>query len=90
MIARTAIYNPWIFSRLDRENVSPDLVRATVERHLKLNQEFYGPDRGIVLFRKYVARYLSPYRLSVEQRQRLLTCNLADEFLVMIDEMTQH
>ena len=47
MIGRAAIQNPWIFSRLDREQVSPQQVKETMLVHLDRNLEFYGPERGL-------------------------------------------
>ncbi|GAP14795.1 tRNA-dihydrouridine synthase [Longilinea arvoryzae] len=61
MIGRAAIGNPWIFSRLERNQVPPALVRTTLRRHLDANIEFYGVDRGLTLFRKHLKRYLAPY-----------------------------
>ena len=88
MIGRAAIHNPWIFSRLDREQVSVEQVRATMLTHLDRNLEFYGPERGLRLFRKYAAQYLTPYRLSTEIRQKLLTREEPEEFLALLDEIT--
>ncbi len=84
MIGRGAISNPWIFSRLDRDQVSPRQVRAILMRHLQLNQDFYGLERGLVLLRKYANRYLRLTSLPVELRQRLLTLTEADQFLDQI------
>ena len=87
MIGRGAINNPWIFSRLDREQVAPQQVREILLKHLERNIEFYDHDRGLVLFRKYAARYLAPYRLSKEIRQKLLTCEHPEEFVGLLDEI---
>jgi tRNA-dihydrouridine synthase B len=89
MIGRAAIDNPWIFSRLDREQVTPPQVRKTMLTHLEHSLEFYGPQRGLVLFRKYAARYLTPYHLPKEIRQQLLTRERPEEFLVLLDEITE-
>jgi hypothetical protein len=43
--------------------------------------DFYGPERGLVLFRKHASRYLAPMGLSTDQRQRLLTASRPAEFL---------
>jgi tRNA-dihydrouridine synthase B len=88
MVGRAAINNPWIFSRLDRDQVAPRQVRETMLLHLERHLEFYGPERGLVLFRKYAARYLTPYRLPKEIRQKLLTCERPDEFVTLLDEIT--
>ena len=87
MIGRAAISNPWIFSRLDREQVSVAQVRELMLKHLARSLEFYGPERGLKLFRKYAANYLSPYGLSKEQRQKLLTREKPEAFLALLDEI---
>lgn len=79
MIARAAIGNPWIFSRLDREQVPLDQVRAVIFDHLRRMQEFYGEADGLVRFRKHASRYISPYPLDREMRIRLLTCTDTQE-----------
>ncbi len=88
MIARAAIQNPWIFARLDRDQVTPEQLRVLINRHLKLMLEFYGPARGLVLFRKYAARYLMPFSMAVEQRKRLLTAPEPGQFLEILNEIT--
>ncbi|MDH5506113.1 MAG: tRNA dihydrouridine synthase DusB [Anaerolineae bacterium] len=87
MIGRAAIGNPWIFARLDREHVPADKVRTTMLLHLEAMLAFYGEEHGLVLFRKHVARYISPYRLSPDQRKRLLTSQQAEDFMAVLDEM---
>jgi nifR3 family TIM-barrel protein len=87
MIGRAAIENPWIFARLDRERVSPKQVREMILTHLGRNLNFYGPERGLVLFRKYAANYLSPYKLPKELRQKLLTLELPEEFVSLLEEI---
>ncbi len=87
MIGRAAMYNPWIFSRLERDQVPPNVVRTTMLRHLELNLSFYGPERGLVLFRKYASRYLSPYGMPREVRQRLMTRETAEEFVELLEEV---
>ncbi len=85
MIARAAIGNPWIFSRLDRENVPPDLLRETMLEHLESMRSFYGAEHGLVFFRKHVSRYLTPYRLGRELRQAIMTSVTQEEFVQLLD-----
>lgn len=73
MIGRAAIGNPWIFSRLDLEQVSVEQVAATLRRHLKLMLEFYGPEHGLLRFRKHADRYLRRFNPDPEIRLQLLT-----------------
>ncbi len=87
MIARAAIGNPWIFSRLDREDVPPYILHSTMLSHLDSMLSFYGPERGLVFFRKYAKRYLTPYGLSGEVRQALLTTENKEQFLSMLDQV---
>jgi nifR3 family TIM-barrel protein len=85
MIGRGAIGNPWIFAGLDREQVSPDEVRQTMLQHLDAMLNFYGNERGLILFRKHASRYISPFGLSNEKREQLLRCEKPGEFIALLD-----
>jgi nifR3 family TIM-barrel protein len=87
MIGRAAIGNPWIFSGLDRSQVTPESVRETMLNHLQRSLDFYGEERGLVLFRKHAARYLSPYRLPNKIRRQLLTAERPEQFLAILDQI---
>lgn len=87
MIGRAAIGNPWIFSHLDRVDVSAEEVLRVIDRHLALSLEFYGPKRGLILFRKHASRYISPYPLTGEIRQRLLTMQDPVQFVELLHEI---
>jgi tRNA-dihydrouridine synthase B len=89
MIGRAAIGNPWIFSRQDRWQVSPEQVRTTMLRHLNAMLAFYEGDYGLVLFRKHASRYLSLSPLNRQQRQQLFTAERPDEFLALLDSILQ-
>jgi hypothetical protein len=41
----------------------------------------------LVLFRKYASRYLSPYAMTREVRQRLMTRETAEEFVALLEEV---
>jgi nifR3 family TIM-barrel protein len=87
MIGRAAIANPWIFSKLDREQVSPEQVHEIVKSHLERNIQFYGPEDGQRLFRKHAVQYLLMRRLTREDRKRILQRTPPNEFLAMLDEI---
>ncbi len=89
MIGRAAIGNPWIFHRLDREEVSFEQVREMMLKHLERNLVFYGEEIGLVLFRKHAVRYLTPYRLPKAFRKKLLTSVHPEEFLQLLDKIHQ-
>jgi tRNA-dihydrouridine synthase len=85
MIGRAAVGNPWIFARRDREQVPPGEVQEMVSRHLARMLDFYGEERGLILFRKHAKRYLSIYPLSSEQRYRFLTTESPTELAQILD-----
>ena len=85
MIARGAIGNPWIFAGLDRAEVSSEQVRETMLAHLQAMRDFYGDEEGLKRFRKHASKYISPYELSAEQRDQLLTCEVAEDFVSLLD-----
>jgi tRNA-dihydrouridine synthase B len=87
MVGRAAIQNPWIFSKFDRKQVALDKVRSTMRLHLKLNLDFYGPERGLILFRKYAKKYLSIYPIPHEQMLLFMTATEADQFLHLLDQL---
>jgi len=73
MIGRAAIENPWIFARLDRNEVLMSEVKDTLFFHLSQMLEFYG-ERGLIIFRKYIKSYLRPYQVYPELLHSLLIC----------------
>lgn len=81
MIGRAAIGNPWIFARIDREQVSQEMVRAMVEKHLEKMIRFYGEEKGMMLFRKHAVRYLNLGSLPRERRKHLLEAKRFDTLI---------
>lgn len=71
MIGRAAVPNPWIFSRLDRDQVSPHQALQTILAHFKAIVTYYG-EPGVITFRKYLKAYLAPYTIPREQLLDLL------------------
>ncbi len=87
MIGRAALSNPWIFSRLDRCQVTEDQLRATITEHLKRMVEFYGPDGGLVRFRKHILRYLEDYVLPADRRMEMVTGTDPQAFQLLVMEL---
>jgi len=86
MIGRAAVGNPWIFSRLDRDQVSPEQVHQMVRQHLERNMAFYGAHKGLVLFRKHAMQYLKLQRLQRATRTQIIMQESAEGFLSLLDE----
>lgn len=89
MIGRAAVGNPWIFSRIDRQQVPPAQVHQTMLLHLERMLSFHGAQRGMLLFRKHTSRYISPYLLSDELRKRLLTAESVEAYRAGLDQVFQ-
>jgi nifR3 family TIM-barrel protein len=89
MIGRAAVENPWIFSRMDRADVPREQVKATLRAHLARNLDMYGPERGLVLFRKYAKGYLAPYNPPRTAMLTLLTTGDVKEFTETADAILQ-
>ena len=87
MIGRAAIANPWIFSGLDRDDISPEQVLQIVKTHFERNVKFYGLEDGQRLFRKHAVQYLLMKRLTREERKQILQRTPPDEFLAMLDKI---
>jgi nifR3 family TIM-barrel protein len=87
MIGRGAIANPWIFSGLDREEISPEQVQELMLDHLDRSARFYGAPDGLITFRKFTAGYLSPYSIKAEKRRGLLTETDPEIFLARLREI---
>tara|TARA_B100000945_G_C20423796_1_gene619326 strand:- start:409 stop:1386 length:978 start_codon:yes stop_codon:yes gene_type:complete len=81
MIGRAVIGNPWILQRKDKQDVTLTDRLKLVRKHLKLNLEFYGLDKGLILFRKHVAKYIEDAPENVKHlRVPLLTCEQVSDF----------
>ncbi len=90
MIGQGAMGNPWIFQRRDFDAVPFAEKAAMVRRHLAAMVEFYGEEKGVVLFRKHAVRYLRGVRDSAQIRNRLLTQDTAAEVLRALDDFEAH
>jgi len=87
MIGRAAIGNPWIFSRLERADVTPEMVHQMVSRHLERTVAFYGEHKGLVLFRKHAAQYLKLQRLPRAVRTEILLQSTPQDFLLQLEKI---
>ncbi len=87
MIGRAAVGNPWIFSRLERDQVTPEQVRQMVCAHLERNVAFYGEHKGLILFRKHATQYLKLQRLPRVARAEIVNQETAEGFLRLLDKV---
>jgi tRNA-dihydrouridine synthase B len=87
MIGRGAIANPWIFARIDRGQVTPQMMNELVCKHLARCVEFYGDEDGSRLFRKYAVQYLLMHTLTREERKEILKPRPSGEFAKMLEQI---
>jgi tRNA-dihydrouridine synthase B len=87
MIGRAALNNPWIFSRLNRDQVNVQTVKQTIQQQLQDSRKFHGTAKGQMEFRKFVKRYLAPYPVSKDDLYHLLIENDPDSFDRMIEQI---
>ncbi len=90
MVGRAAIGNPWIFAGKDFEQVTLADRIALVHRHLQAMLDFYGEERGLVLFRKHVVKYTKGLRGSAKVRALLVQCTEVQAFVDLISEYEAH
>jgi tRNA-dihydrouridine synthase B len=86
MIGRAAIGNPWIFSRLERDQVPPEKVHQFIHTHLERHMAFYGAHKGLVLFRKHAMQYMKLQRFPRVIRTQIITQNDPEIFVKLLDE----
>jgi len=85
MIGRAAIGNPWIFSRLAREQVQPEEVREMLHEHFARHMAFYGEQKGLPIFRKHAMQYLKLQRMPRHVRTNIITQQDPATFLALVD-----
>jgi nifR3 family TIM-barrel protein len=85
MIGRAAMGNPWIFQRKDIHEVTLAEKAALIHRHLDLMLEFYGQERGLILFRKHIVKYIRGMAHSSKVRAKLVTCTRPEEFIALMN-----
>ncbi len=84
MIGRAAIGNPWIFQRKDIHQVTLAEKTRLIYRHLELMLDFYGRERGLVLFRKHVVKYVRGLAHIAAVKQELMTCSRPEQFVALV------
>ena len=87
MIGRAAVGNPWIFSRLDSDQVTYTARYQIMQEHLLAMTQFYGEETGVVLFRKHAVYYLKQYPMTREEKRNLLSTRSYSDFISILDQL---
>ncbi len=82
MIGRAAIGNPWIFSGHVPDNRE---IAEQIKEHLDLMLEFHK-DKGIILFRKHIVKYIRGMRDSAKLRVSLVNAAEKAEIIDIIEK----
>lgn len=87
MIGRASVGNPWIFSRINRDQVLPEQVRAVIIDHLTRMVNFNGSQTGLMRFRRHLVSYLKPYPIPADIHEKLVTCPDPQPFVRLLDQV---
>jgi tRNA-dihydrouridine synthase B len=85
MIGRAALENPWIFSGINRDEVTPDTLLQTMNQQLDMMIGLHS-QRGLILFRKFVKKYFKPYSISPDKIKEIVTCEDERQFRRLIQQ----
>ena len=85
MVARGAMYNPWIFSEIT--GAPADDKKSAVLKQLRATKEYYGERFAVVYMRKMVAFYLKGTPNATAVRTKLLSCRTTDEVQEAIERL---
>jgi len=86
MIGRSAVGNPWIFQQRPKDTVPMSELAQVIRLHLERMVDAYGAERGLILFRKHLTRYLQGLEISDSLRKELLTCRHLTAFQSAMSE----
>ncbi len=95
-VARGALGNPWIFRELtalrkaDRFlNPGADEIATVMREHLDACLEFYGPIRGVMIFRKLFSWYIRGFHEIRQLKEKGFGARTADEMMTLIYEFRE-
>lgn len=83
MIGRGALGNPWLFGRIDKRELTFDEVARAMTHHLELMLDYHG-ERGLILFRKHVKRYLGDLPQLKPHNRTMVTADNVKDFLAAL------
>lgn len=87
MIGRAAVGNPWIFNKMDTDQVPYTAKYQLMKEHLLAMTKFYGADTGVILFRKHAVYYLQHYPMTREEKRHLLSTRSFCGFFSALDQL---
>jgi len=87
MVGRAAVGNPWIFQRRDRTLVNFAEKSAAMRLHVQEIVAYYGEERGLLQFNKYIRRYF--HGMSKKLKNSLADSKTLAEFEEKLDEAAQ-
>jgi len=85
LIGRGAVGNPWIFQRRDIKDVSYAERLTVIRRHLGAMAAHYGPQLGVILFRKHALKYVQELEGAKALRQRLVTLESPEALMDLLE-----
>lgn len=86
MIGRGAVGNPWLFARKNRADLAWSELFDAIRLHLNEMVAYYG-ERGLILFRKHLKRYLNGIEAIAPNMTDLLTTSEVDVLICKLNEL---
>ncbi|MFA7654183.1 MAG: tRNA-dihydrouridine synthase [Candidatus Magasanikbacteria bacterium] len=88
MIGRGALGNPWVFAKINNEQLTINKRIEIVLRHAELHLAHYGP-KSMVTFRKHLALYFKGLPNVKNLRQELVKVNTMAELELILKKLPQ-
>lgn len=89
MVGRGAIGNPWIFARINKQQVTFGDVVTAVRLHSAEMVIYHGEKHGLMQFRKHLKRYFHGIESVQDDIQRILQATKKTEFDSILDDISQ-
>lgn len=89
MVGRGAIGNPWIFARINKQQVTFGDVVTAVRIHSAEMVNYHGERHGLMQFRKHLKRYFHGIGSVQEDIQRILQATKKADFDNILNDISQ-
>lgn len=82
MVGRAAVGNPWLFSGIEKEELSIEQLKKVIYLHWSLMQSFYGREKARILFKKHLKAYLNCSQFSNMDRKGIIRSDNPFRYLI--------
>ncbi|MEX0598296.1 MAG: tRNA-dihydrouridine synthase, partial [Candidatus Paceibacterota bacterium] len=88
MIGRGVFHNPWIFNPIiDPKSISIETKVNKLIQHIQLFQQTWGDEKNFAVMKKCFKMYLNNFPGASEIRSQLMSCNMPEECIEILDNI---